>query len=303
MQLYLICGHGGSPYDPGACGYGMEEAACVRELAKRIKHYGGDRVVILDPSRNWYADRGLEMVNLPVDAQIAELHMDSADGNARGAHVIYCGRLEPDAYDIALANFISSIFPGRANNLHGRTDLRNPNLAANRGFSYRLIENGFISSWEDLNVFWDRMDDIAKGYLDVFGIPHEDAVDEPVVEQPEEKPAKVEIEVDGWWGKETTKALQRYFGITVDGVVSSQYAAYEKENPGLVGGWDWVRHPNGSPTVKKIQELVGADVDGILGPNTISAMQAYLGTPVDGEVWGPSSMVKEMQKRLNAGNL
>lgn len=123
--------------------------------------------------------------------------------------------------------------------------------------------------------------------------------------QPEaSKPAQAsKIDQDGIWGKDTTRALQKYFGLIVDGVVSSQYAYYTNSNPGLTGGWDWVLRPQGSPTIRAIQSLVGVTQDGIIGPKTISAMQKYFGTPVDGEVWCPSSMVKEMQRRLNAGKL
>lgn len=118
------------------------------------------------------------------------------------------------------------------------------------------------------------------------------------VEQPS---ASGDIDVDGYWGRNTTKKLQQHFGLYVDGVVSSQYAVYEDSNPGLVGGWDWVSSPNGSPTIRAIQKVVGVEQDGIIGPLTIKAMQRHFGTPVDGEVWGPSVMVRKMQAALNAG--
>lgn len=118
------------------------------------------------------------------------------------------------------------------------------------------------------------------------------------VEQPS---TSGDIDVDGYWGRNTTKKLQQYFGLYVDGVVSSQYAVYEDSNPGLVGGWDWVSSPKGSPTIRAIQKVVGVEQDGIIGPLTIKAMQRHFGTPVDGEVWGPSVMVKKMQAALNAG--
>ena len=118
------------------------------------------------------------------------------------------------------------------------------------------------------------------------------------VEQPS---TSGDIDVDGYWGRNTTKKLQQHFGLYVDGVVSSQYAVYEDSNPGLVGGWDWVSSPKGSPTIRAIQKVVGVEQDGIIGPLTIKAMQRHFGTPVDGEVWGPSVMVKKMQAALNAG--
>ena len=118
------------------------------------------------------------------------------------------------------------------------------------------------------------------------------------VEQPS---ASGDIDVDGYWGRNTTKKLQQHFGLYVDGIISSQYAVYENSNPGLVGGWDWVSSPKGSPTIRAIQKVVGVEQDGIIGPLTIKAMQRHFGTPVDGEVWGPSVMVRKMQSALNAG--
>lgn len=304
MKLYVLAGHGGSPYDPGAGGFGMEEAERVRALAARIKAFGGDYVEVLDTSRNWYADGGINRLSLPADAQVVELHMDAAQG-ARGGHVIYCGSLDPDDYDVALSRFIAGVFPGRANILVGRTDLANPNRAANRGISYRLIENGFITSWEDLTIFNERMDEIACGYLDVFGIPHGGVAHthepEPEPEPEPEKPQAASLDCDGYWGAQTTRRLQRFFNLYEDGIVSSQYAGYADDNPGLVGGWDWVYSANGSPTISAIQARVGVEQDGLIGPKTIKAMQNHFGTPVDGVVSGPSAMVKEMQKRLNAG--
>jgi len=56
-----------------------------------------------------------------------------------------------------------------------------------------------------------------------------------------------------------------------------------------------------SLVIKEIQKVVGAKVDGYLGPETITKMQKHLGTPVDGKISKPSLMVKEMQRRLNQG--
>ncbi len=75
-----------------------------------------------------------------------------------------------DQYDTALANFIGSFFPGRANKVVGRAHLANVNRAATKGYSYRLLENGFISNHEDLNKFNSQIDDLARGILKAFGI-------------------------------------------------------------------------------------------------------------------------------------
>lgn len=178
MRLWLCCGHGAG--DSGAVGHGYTEAERVRALGSRIKELGGDGVVLMDQSRNWYADHGFDSISIPKGDAVVELHMDSGAAGARGGHVIYKAGYAPDAYDRALADAISGIFPGRAQTLVGRTDLRNCNVCASRGINYRLVEHGFISDAGDVATFNARIDEIARAYLTIFGISHE------VPEVPEE---------------------------------------------------------------------------------------------------------------------
>ena len=171
MRLWVCCGHGAG--DSGAVGHGFTEAERVRALGTRIKELGGDGVVLMDQRRNWYADHGFDSVSIPKGDAVVELHMDSGAAGARGGHVIYKAGFAPDAYDRALADAISGIFPGRAQTLVGRTDLRNCNVCASRGINYRLVEHGFISDAGDVATFNARIDEIARAYLTIFGISHE----------------------------------------------------------------------------------------------------------------------------------
>lgn len=111
------------------------------------------------------------------------------------------------------------------------------------------------------------------------------------------------LDVDGYWGKLTTTALQKALGTPADGIVSNQDVAYKQRNPGLESSsWEWVKNPKeGSLMVRALQKKVGAGVDGIAGNETFGKLQAYLGTPVDGVISSPSTCVKELQRRLNAG--
>lgn len=169
-RLFVIPGHGAG--DPGAGGNGYDEAERVRALATKIKQYGGDNVILADFSRNYYADNGISYLDLDSDTCIVELHMDSGGYGAHGGHVIIqAGLGGPDSYDRALESLMARIFPGRANTLVERDDLANPARAAAKGYNYRLVENGFISDAGDVATFNNRMDEIAKGYLQAFGIP------------------------------------------------------------------------------------------------------------------------------------
>lgn len=125
-----------------------------------------------------------------------------------------------------------------------------------------------------------------------------------VGKQPEEKqeqPVASKLDTDGLWGEQTTRALQRFFNLVEDGVISGQYKGYRASNPGIVESFEWLSVPYGSPTISAIQARVGVEQDGILGPKTISAMQRHFGTPVDGELWKPSECIKAMQTALNSG--
>lgn len=111
-----------------------------------------------------------------------------------------------------------------------------------------------------------------------------------------------DIEVDGYWGKDTTRKAQKVFGTTVDGIISNQNVKYKADNPGLLATtFEWEAKPgkNGSSLIKAIQRKIGVQANGFIDANTIKAMQRWLGTPVDGCVSDPSSMVKAFQKWLN----
>ena len=155
-KLFVICGHGAG--DPGADGGGYTEAERVRALAARIKALGGSEVELGDTSRNWYRDGGVS--RLETSAPVVELHMDASGvPGAHGAHVIIKKGFEPDEYDRALADKLVKV-----------SNLANLNRAARRGINYRLVENGFIDSDVDREKFNSSIDDLARIYLEAFGI-------------------------------------------------------------------------------------------------------------------------------------
>lgn len=166
-KLFLIAGHGAG--DPGACGNGYQEAERVRALAKRIKELAPDQVILGDFGRNYYADGGINSLNVDKDTMVVELHMDSAGATAKGAHVIIKDGYSPDWFDKALADKLTAYLPGRSNSIVGRSNLANVNRAANRGINYRLVENGFISNAGDVAKFND-LDKMARIYLEAAGI-------------------------------------------------------------------------------------------------------------------------------------
>src|SRR5699024_1900379 len=110
------------------------------------------------------------------------------------------------------------------------------------------------------------------------------------------------LAVDGSWGQATTRALQRHFKTTVDGVISGQPQSRSTQNiPSARYG------TSGSNLIKAMQRYYNSGViDGKISgtSNLITAMQRkYNLRIVDGHVSNPSNLVKEIQRRLNNGTL
>ena len=111
------------------------------------------------------------------------------------------------------------------------------------------------------------------------------------------------LEVDGYWGSETTRMYQRLATLAVvDGIVSSQPASQASANPGLTSGWDWVSDDaaSGSETIKDLQRWLKVTQDGLMGSQTISALQARYHLPQDGVLSEESPTIKKLQSELIA---
>lgn len=107
------------------------------------------------------------------------------------------------------------------------------------------------------------------------------------------------LTVDGYWGKDTTRATQRYFGTVVDGIVSRQPKRNQVYLPAATSGWDWqiAFFHGGSPMIRALQKKVGAQADGLMGPDTATKLQAYLGIKISGRL--DNATVRAWQQFLN----
>lgn len=158
-------------------------------------------------------------------------------------------------------------------------------------------------SWPVSDITGDRVV-LDKGGI-CSPIHAEDLVpDSGTAPAPAPESAVEKIEVDGRWGRDTTLALQRKLGMSnCDGVLSNQYQG----NVGAcimvdaihASGWEFVAYVSdvGSDTVRALQMLVGANADGVLGPNAITALQIWLGVTADGML-GPDT-VRALQHWIN----
>ncbi|WP_455136322.1 hypothetical protein [Thermophilibacter sp.] len=150
------------------------------------------------------------------------------------------------------------------------------------------------------NYPWDGM----LRYVGDESSPH------PVV-QPPLQSTSGKVEVDGLWGSATTMLAEIVVGAPwKDGTVSRQNPDHRWRMPGCTTGWEWgVGDGSGSPLIKALQKVWGADPDGIMGPDTINKMIAYYmakgsgATVCDGKLDLYSLTIKQFQRELNAGRI
>ena len=205
-KLFVIPGHGAG--DSGAVGNGYKEVERVRALATKVKEYGGDNVILSDFNLNSYRSNIIGKCQVPNDCLILELHIDSSKNTkARGGHVIINANFKADEYDDALATMISTMFPGRAKTIVGRTDLANVRRAAEKGYNYRLLECCFISNTEDIKKFNAEMDKLAKEILGCFKIAVKESAKSATTTKKSNEEIAREV-IKGLWGNGITRKLK-----------------------------------------------------------------------------------------------
>lgn len=98
--------------------------------------------------------------------------------------------------------------------------------------------------------------------------------DGKTTQTPTEVKGTSKLIVDGIGGKDTVKAMQKYFGTTQDGVISGQLTKYKALYPALQSVSFGT---GGSNCIKKLQSWLGVSgPDGYIGPNTTRAWQRKL---------------------------
>lgn len=114
---------------------------------------------------------------------------------------------------------------------------------------------------------------------------------------PTPKPQKANrLTVDGILGTESVKAMQRWLGTPVDGIVSGQLGSCAKYLLACPNGV-WQYGKGGSMMVRALQRWLGVSADGYIGPGTIKALQRRLGVTADGYLG--KGTAKALQTYLN----
>lgn len=161
----IICGHGQgkTAYDPGVVNtkLGVTEAQKVRELAKLMAEYGGKDFNVIS-EQNVYDYRSLASLGKGYDS-ITELHFNAFNGQARGTEVLIQAGLAPYKEDQAILTVLSKYFTNRG--IKKVDWLYNANVAAQKGYNYRLVEVAFIDNDQDMAIFEANKVAIAKGLV------------------------------------------------------------------------------------------------------------------------------------------
>lgn len=87
--------------------------------------------------------------------------------------------------------------------------------------------------------------------------------------------------------------------LKADGVLGAQTIRRLQEVLGTPV--DGVITPGNSSVVRTMQQRLGVTADGDWGPLTTRALQKHYGTPVDGVLSHPSTVIAALQRALNAG--
>lgn len=171
-----IAGHGpnkNGTFDPGATGYIKqgEHKYYADSFFNYLKKYEPKgHKVIYHTAYNVYDYGNLVALarKYGKDVIVIEWHFDAASAAASGGHVIVYGGFSPDKLDLRLRDGINKAGIGVRyehkghKGISGRTNLANPNRAANGGINYRLIELGFGTSPIDSKIMLNQMDKVAK---------------------------------------------------------------------------------------------------------------------------------------------
>lgn len=169
-------------------------------------------------------------------------------------------------------------------------------IGGNTSGASGVIDNGGGVAQKSYSKSYSRIMGYGHPKFDVGGSSQ--TTSKPTATKPTTTSNK--ISVDGEWGKATTRAAQKVFSTTIDGLVSRQIAKYRSYMPNcLSSSWEFKTsgYHGGSELIKEIQRWVGTSADGLCGPGTIKALQRKLGVSADGYM-GPKT-VKAFQTYLN----
>lgn len=188
MNVLIIAGHGGTPYDPGATGCGQQEAVQTRVMAKLIydemRKVDGLRPVLYDTGNDAYkvlkngGSLPLSGIGYVIECHLNACVKDTAgDGKTTGVEVLVHPTEKGVTVEQAICRRIAALgLKNRGVKPDG--GLLVMNTVKRHGISHALIEFCFIDDRDDMNIFMAKREQIAKavvaGVCEGFGIDYEE---------------------------------------------------------------------------------------------------------------------------------
>jgi len=195
MKILLISGHGGNPYDPGACGCGYKEAVETRRLATAVapllRNYGFS-VQMYDQSQDAYkvVTQGGSLPLSGID-YVMEFHLNAAandyggNGRTTGSEIFVHVNENGIGVEQAILKRLAALgFTNRGvKHSSGLAVLKH---VYKRGISHALIETCFIDDKDDMELykakFYEIAHAIADGVAEGFGKEVDDMTEAQVKE-------------------------------------------------------------------------------------------------------------------------
>ncbi len=189
MNILVIAGHGGTPYDSGAVGSGYREAALTRELAtllqKELLKVKSVNPIMYDQSKDAYSvlSKG---GSIPLSGinYVLEIHFNAGvsdtngDGFVTGTEVLVHSSESGVTVEQQICKNISELgFTNRG--VKRRNDLYVMNyVKKQKGISHALLEICFIDDINDMRLYLKLKlqiaKAIAKGVAEGFGLKYEE---------------------------------------------------------------------------------------------------------------------------------
>ena len=178
MNILLMNGHGGTPYDSGATGNGYKEAVLTRELADlveaklkkyaTVKRYPKDRNAFADVQTGTftsYVPGGIGSIGYAF-----EIHFNAFGSGAHGSECYVTSSESGITVEQAIMKNMSKFFTLRDNDsiFDGvkRTNFAVIQTCKNYGVSGALLETCFIDNADDIAVYQSNKDAIADAIVD-----------------------------------------------------------------------------------------------------------------------------------------
>ena len=180
MKILLIAGHGGNPYDAGACANGYKEAELTREFVKLLKPILSNyaEVDIADTSKNWYEHLVRNTFNFKLYDYVLEIHFNACvndtkgNGQTTGTEMYVTKSEKGCAVEEKVLKHISAL--GLKNRGVKPQNFRVISRVKSQGVSSALLEICFIDDLDDMRIYLAKKKEVAeavaKGIAEGFNL-------------------------------------------------------------------------------------------------------------------------------------